>query len=121
MDKEFLKIIRYIKKYEHVLSLLPGEITCRASDIRLKAGQSVTLCAGGDIYFVKRTGTVTKNPDADTLVCSKEDISEIFMSLCAYSVFSHENEIKNGYITVNGGYRVGICGTAVHKTEKARK
>jgi stage III sporulation protein AA len=30
-----------------------------------------------------------------------------------YSLYAFEEEIKNGYITIQGGHRVGICGQAV--------
>ena len=42
------------------------------------------------------------------------DIKEIFDSLCEYSVHSYIREIREGYITTQGGFRVGICGTAVY-------
>jgi stage III sporulation protein AA len=33
--------------------------------------------------------------------------------LCNYSVYAFQNEMKNGFITLRGGHRVGICATAV--------
>ena len=44
---------------------------------------------------------------------TREDIDETFRGICSYSVYSHQNEIKNGFITLSGGHRVGLCGTAV--------
>jgi stage III sporulation protein AA len=44
-------------------------------------------------------------------------MEESFRNLCSYSVYSHENEIRNGYITLSGGHRAGICGTAVLQSD----
>jgi stage III sporulation protein AA len=47
------------------------------------------------------------------LTTNPREIAEIFNSLCSFSIYSKQNEIKNGYVTITGGHRVGICGTAV--------
>lgn len=58
----------------------------------------------------------------ETAVCSDkknaEEIAECFAEICRYSVYSFESEIAEGYITLDGGHRVGICGTAVMKNGK---
>lgn len=42
-----------------------------------------------------------------------EDINYIFQKICENSVYSYQRQIASGYITVQGGHRVGIVGTAV--------
>lgn len=49
---------------------------------------------------------------------SAEEIAECFEEICRYSVYSFEAEIAEGFITLDGGHRVGICGTAVTKNGK---
>lgn len=44
---------------------------------------------------------------------STEDINYIFQKICENSVYSYQKQIANGFITVQGGHRVGIVGTAV--------
>lgn len=44
---------------------------------------------------------------------SVQDISEIFKKLCNYSVYSFQEQIKNGFVTFLGGHRVGIASSAV--------
>ena len=43
---------------------------------------------------------------------SAEMINEAFEKICRYSVYSHQNELSRGYITLPGGHRVGVCGEA---------
>lgn len=42
-----------------------------------------------------------------------EDINYIFQKMCENSIYSYQKQIANGFITVQGGNRVGIVGTAV--------
>ncbi len=49
---------------------------------------------------------------------SLAELREIFASLCEYSVHTYKNEICEGFITIDGGFRVGICGTAVYDNGK---
>lgn len=44
---------------------------------------------------------------------SKEEIEYLVQKLCNNSIYSYQNEIINGYITVKGGHRVGITGEIV--------
>ena len=44
---------------------------------------------------------------------TNEDMNQIFQRICENSVYSYQNQIANGYITLRGGHRVGIVGTAV--------
>lgn len=112
-DLAFQKVAGYLKKYEQLLLSVPDEVKDRTSDIRLKAGQPLVLAGSGGSLFLDKNGRTTRNPNHNILICSPQDIQDLFLQLCTHSVFSHENEIKNGYITVDGQYRVGICGTAV--------
>jgi stage III sporulation protein AA len=42
-----------------------------------------------------------------------EDIKVIMQRISNYSIYAFEEEIKQGYITIKGGHRVGICGRCV--------
>ena len=44
-----------------------------------------------------------------------QEISEILQQICDNSIYSYQNQISNGYITIRGGHRVGITGNVVIK------
>ena len=75
----------------------------QVAEIRLRAGrQSVAVNIFGNMR-------VCSPP------FSAEEIADCFAEICRYSVFSFEEEIAQGFVTLDGGHRVGICGTAVTK------
>lgn len=49
---------------------------------------------------------------------NSEDMEYIFQKICENSIYSYQNQIINGFITLPGGNRVGLVGTAVIKDEK---
>lgn len=44
---------------------------------------------------------------------SAEDIASSFRKICSSSAYTYRNEIRSGFVTLPGGHRVGIVGTAV--------
>lgn len=49
---------------------------------------------------------------------NRDEILQIMQSICDNSIYSYQNEIINGYITINGGHRVGITGDVVLEDNK---
>lgn len=44
---------------------------------------------------------------------SLEEMKYVLQKISNYSIYAFEDEIKQGYITIKGGHRVGLCGTVV--------
>lgn len=51
-------------------------------------------------------------------IITNEDIIYVLEKLSNYSIYSVQNELNSGYITVRGGHRVGVCGTVVLNNNK---
>lgn len=51
-------------------------------------------------------------------VVQTEDILETLRVICENSIYTYQNQICNGYITVKGGHRVGISGSIVMENSK---
>ena len=43
----------------------------------------------------------------------KDEIQDTLSRMCEYSPYAYSDEIRRGFITIEGGFRVGIAGTAV--------
>lgn len=49
----------------------------------------------------------------ETAIVSTEEMLETLQIICNNSIYSYQNQICNGYITLVGGHRVGITGNVV--------
>lgn len=47
-----------------------------------------------------------------------EEIMQIMQYLCDNSIYSYQNQICSGYITIKGGHRVGVTGSVVIQDNK---
>lgn len=78
-------------------------------EIRLRAGKPMAVRYRTDDFFMRNDGTLTYAPD-EAMEVSEEMINETLEYMLRYSRYAFEEEIRQGYITVNGGHRVGISG-----------
>ena len=63
--------------------------------------------------FVCENSKISFIPDPSVYTVSISDIEQCFHTVCGYSVHTHQNGICKGFVTLNGGHRAGIAGTAV--------
>ena len=94
-----------------MLLRLPDHVKARTSDIRFAAGEPVALWSRDGVGYTDAAGRLAERPGLATV--SKGQLEELFLHICGRSVFSHEHEIKEGYVSLPGGGRAGICGRAV--------
>ena len=100
-------------RLQQTLCCLPQSLTAQVSEIRLRLGQPVALGGSVGIRFVSEPEGTTLRPGSENLLAEWEDLNETFHRLCEYSVHSCQNQIGEGFLTVRGGHRAGLCGTAV--------
>lgn len=82
------------------------------SEIRLRAEKPVILSSSGTVSFLC-AGRATQIYSPAALKVGKREIGEIFLRICGYSVHSCQTSVNMGYITLEGGHRAGVAGTAV--------
>ena len=113
-EDKFKEITKYFpKSISSLLGVIPENIALEAQEIRVRSDKPIVINCKKNSYFITRSGMPTMCTDANLLVIHQSEILETFNNMCDYSVYSYQSEIRNGFITIKGGHRVGICGTAV--------
>lgn len=82
-------------------------------EIRIRADKPVVLVFADRTEFITRSGRLTSFYSKDLFSLSRTEVEEVFVKLCDYSVHSLTDNITVGFITLNGGIRIGVYGTAV--------
>lgn len=109
----FDALARELPAHRERLLAIDSAIKEQAFDIRFHRGQPVTVCGADGVFFLTAEGGTTRALTDSLPVTTPEEMEELFLQVCGHSVFSHEEEIRGGYVTFAGGCRVGVCGTAV--------
>lgn len=86
----------------------------RVTEVRLRKQRPLSIHFADGYMLVTPNGLLTRE-SSQAYIVSGENIERSMELLCRNSVYSYQSEISAGYITVNGGHRVGICGKAVMK------
>ncbi len=93
---------------QELFKTLPVSMIPFLKDIRFEDLREIRLRAGKRAFL--HYGRIS-TPVGEAY--SSSDISEIFSSICRNSVYAYINEIKNGFITIRGGHRIGFGGECV--------
>ena len=92
---------------------VPQAVRDAVFDIRISVDKPVLLCCGDRILFLREDGDTAQYFSQNNVTATREDVEEIFLRLCGYSVYSHMEEIRGGFVSADRALRVGIGGTAV--------
>lgn len=110
--KELLRIIPI--RIRDKLTAAFGNDTADVHEIVLRTERPVCVYKKGERYFLTSNGCLTQLSDFQELVnATTREMTDCFNFACGHSVYSHINEIKEGFVTLTGGHRVSICGSAV--------
>lgn len=93
---------------------MPAAIWDNLEEIRLGAERPVSLYTAQDRLFLSRNGQVFANP-AQALYCNRQEIDETLQLAAQNSIYAVSDKLKYGYLTIPGGHRIGVTGTAVQK------
>lgn len=81
-------------------------------EIRLRVQQPLLLVYKGEEYFIEHNGKVSRQLKSAYHV-TEQDIKESLNYITGYSLYAFEDEIRQGFLTVPGGHRIGIAGQVV--------
>lgn len=85
-----------------VQAALAGTLEAQIEELRLRVGQRPSVLYAG----VERA-----LPVRDTL--SQAELQQILLNASAQSQYAVQEQLRSGYLSLPGGYRLGVCGSAV--------
>ena len=105
-----------IKRYEQAVSLLPlrwqriaqqlsDEDKAQAEELRLRAGQPMTV--------LLPHGEAPVEQSTPRAAVTNSDLEQLCDIVTGYSRYAAAETLNQGYLHAKGGFRVGLCGTAV--------
>lgn len=113
---------------EEIINVFPAKLRdlCRQGfregiepeEIRLRVGQPVMVLGKTGEYFWKiekeepKQGRLSQKAEG-AYFWREEDMKEILSRMSQYSMYALEEEIRRGFLTMQGGHRVGIVGKTV--------
>lgn len=81
-------------------------------EIRLRAGQPVII-----LYQGREEQLLGKHREK---AVTGEEIQEAVEYICNHSLYAYENELRQGFVTIEGGHRVGVAGQVILEQGKVK-
>lgn len=95
---------------EEILSYFPETISKKIKENWLENMEEIRIRVNRPI-ILKNSKTETMLP----AIVLPQTILQILQKICDNSIYSYQNQICQGFITLKGGHRVGVTGNAVMK------
>lgn len=75
-------------------------------EIRLRVGRPLFLTYDGGECFLRK-------PGEEQYLVTREDLQETLEYVSGYSLYAYEDEVRQGFLNVQGGHRVGVTGKVI--------
>lgn len=96
-----------------ILKKISGAKLKEIEEIRIRIGKPLLLLGGRHELFVDIQGKSV--PPEKAYRVEREDLLQTLERMTQSSLYAAEEEMKQGYLTLPGGHRVGITGEAILK------
>ena len=99
-------------KWQRLARQLPDHQKARAEELRLRAGQPMTV--------LLPEGEVWPSQEQPIPRVAQTDLEQLCDMATGYSRYAVSDTLGQGYLTAPGGFRIGVCGTAVVREGDSR-
>ncbi|MDO5135841.1 MAG: stage III sporulation protein AA [Eubacteriales bacterium] len=82
-------------------------------EIRLRVGRPLFLIYDGGECFLRK-------PGEEEYLVTREDLKETLDYVSGYSLYAFEEELRQGFLSVQGGHRVGVTGKVILDGDRIR-
>ncbi|MFD1176241.1 stage III sporulation protein AA [Paenibacillus puldeungensis] len=110
MDPSWLTV--FPDNIRDLLRKLPPSIFPALEEIRIREGRPLEINSGGRYYFLTPDGELTRNPQV-AYKPGKQDGNRLLDQITNHSLYTMEEELRKGFITIAGGHRIGLAGRAL--------
>lgn len=105
-----------IARYEQAAELLPirwQQAARRLPDWRKAQAEEFRLRTGRPMTVLTCEGEVLVSDELPRLLVTQSDLEQLCDMVTGYSRYAVSDTLSKGYLIGRGGFRIGVCGTAV--------
>ena len=81
-------------------------------EIRLRVAAPLLMVYKNEEYYISRLGQLSRDC-RDAYLVSRNELKETMEYMSNYSLYAFEEEMKQGFLTIQGGHRIGVAGKTI--------
>ena len=97
---------------EHLRGAFSNLPLSHINELRLRTNAPVIVCAFGKNKYLTKDGELSDHAQ-EPLTVSRQDIETIIHKASNYSIYAINEQLKQAFMTIRGGIRIGVCGEVV--------
>ena len=106
-------ILRFVSQdLRNIIRKVSVKDLMSTEEIRFRVNRPVMIQNSRGSFFLSGVGDLTSS-DVGVVFVTQEQIIKTLELISENSIYAFQDEIRNGFITLKGGHRVGITGRAV--------
>ncbi len=86
-------------------------------ELRFRVGKPVIIYTSTREHGLNRNGLCEVD---ESYIIRQEDIENILKFISGFSVYALEDELRQGYLTIAGGHRIGVTGKVVMENQQIK-
>lgn len=113
--------------YQSILEIFPDTIRDlfkytanrenKVNEIRLRCEKPILIMEGEEEWYLDKQGIYTKRL-SEAVLLKDNQLDKIIQHISLYSLYAFEDEIRQGFLSVAGGHRIGLVGQVVMENHK---
>lgn len=111
MEKKDELIKIFSKNIREILRKVPVDFE-QVQEIRLRVHAPLLMVYNNREYYISREGRLGTYIN-EAYIVTKNELRETMEYMSNYSLYAFEEEMKQGFITIQGGHRIGIAGKTI--------
>lgn len=111
-----------MNKKEQIIKIFPNRVRKalaesrvdfeQLQEIRLRIHAPLLLLYKNQEYYVEENGGITTENE-NAAVITRQELQETLQLVSNYSLYAYEEELRQGFITIQGGHRIGMAGKMI--------
>lgn len=102
-----------------LLESLPPALQGQLEEVRIREARPLEVITSERSWFLGPSG-VTHQPES-AYIPDREDCGKMLNLISHHSLYALEEELRRGYVTIEGGHRIGLVGRAVVEDGRVRR
>lgn len=115
--EEMEQVIRIFPQRLRGLLLQADTPRFPAEELRLRVGQPLLMRAKGQEWYLeeetRQWRAAMGAPSQGALRVTEADVRDTLEFMSRYSLYAFHEELRQGFLTISGGHRIGVAGQAV--------
>lgn len=102
-----------------MIEVMPKHVLASLEEIRIRQARPIEIITANRSWFLSESGGLVENPQVGKKI-TYEECRKLLNRISQHSLYAMEEELRQGFVTIEGGHRIGLAGKVIMEGGKVR-